>query len=221
MIDLSNWKFTGGDAKEVKPIPPDYESKWFKKIGENIQFSVKATDKTTKGSHYPRAELRELIKGKEAAWKVKNNGLLKAILAVNELPITEKGTSGRIVIGQIHGPDDELCRLYYDNGKVYFYDDKAGSKKKETKFDLKTHIIPLNQPFAYSIEVKDNKLIVIVAHDGKTYKVDHAIGSFWKDKALYYKTGVYCQVGKAGSEAGTVGTGTASATFYKIEVSHG
>jgi len=63
------------------------------------------------------------------------------------------------VIGQIHGPDDELCRLYFDNGKVFYVNDKSGDSMKETTFELKdnagkTSNILLGDDFTYSISVK-------------------------------------------------------------------
>lgn len=217
MIDLTNWKLTDGRAKEYFPIAGDYPPYFYNK-SDSITFSVAAGDKTTKGSHYPRSELREMVGGKKAAWKITDNRSLKAVLAINEVPITTSGKQGRIVIGQIHGKDNELCRLYYDNGKVYFYDDRAGSKKKETKFDLKNRLIPLNQPFAYSIEVKNGELTVIVAYEGEAFVASEKIGSYWTKDSLYFKAGVYCQVGRVGGEASTQGTGKATATFFNIEL---
>lgn len=215
MIDLTNWKLTDGRNKEYYPISSDIPPYFYNKT-DSITFSVSPDDKTTSGSHYPRSELREMKGGKKAAWKPSQNRSLKATLAINELPVTISGKLGRIVIGQIHGKDNELCRLYYDNGKIYFYDDKAGSKKKETKFDLKNRLIPLNQPFAYSIEVINGKLRVIVAYEGEAFIAEEVIGSYWKNDALYFKAGVYCQVGRIGGEANTQGSGKATATFFNI-----
>src|SRR3990170_1487990 len=44
------------------------------------------------------------------------------------------GAVGRMVVGQIHGQDAELTRLYWDNGTVYFVNDHAGSTGQEAAF---------------------------------------------------------------------------------------
>ncbi len=230
-INYNDWKltlpidskggFASGKAIEVKPLKADYSKPpYYYKEDDAIIFSVPANGATTSGSKYPRSELREMSDGKEASWKISDGGTLSATLSVESLPTTKDGKPGRIVIGQIHGPDDELCRLYYDNGKLYFYDDKAGEKKKETKFDLKNKPIPLHEPFGYIIMVADNKLTVTAIYNGEIVSVSEETSSFWKDKPLYFKAGVYSQVGKIGSSAGTTGTGIASARFYDIALSH-
>jgi hypothetical protein len=136
------------------------------------------------------------------------------------LPVVGSG-KGRVVIGQIHGPDDELCRLYYDNGQLYFYDDKSGPSQKELQYVLKSSSgastnIPLNAPFEYSIVVANNALVVSAKYNGVTYSAADPISSFWPGKALYFKAGVYVQVGKPGSGAGTTGTGQGKVSFYKL-----
>lgn len=147
MIDFSQWKLTlpvdnvggfDGVAREVKPLTADFDyPPYYEKVSDGIIFSAPTDGATTSGSHYPRCELREMINGKEAAWRPKLPGKLACTLKVLEVPTRSDNKPGRIVIGQIHGKSNELCRLYYDKGQLYFYDDKAGSSKKETKFVLK------------------------------------------------------------------------------------
>ncbi len=221
-----------GEAIEIKHLTPDFEIKpyFYKSKSGGQIFSGPFDGSTTSGSHYPRCELKEIDKATgndNFTWKIKQGGTLTATLRVLELPITSKGGAGDIVIGQIHGPNDELCRLKYGLGQIYFVDDKAGSKKKETKFILlsdtgKPTIIPLNDSFSYRIAVTDGKILTVtVLYQGKTYIAAETIGSFWKDKGLYFKAGVYTQVGKPGSGAGTVGgSGSGTVEFEKIEIVH-
>ena len=228
-IDLTNWNYTApvdkdgrfmGEAVEVKAAP--FPAYLIANPDGSLTFSVPVIGVTTSGSHYPRSELREMIKGKKAAWHIADGGKLTATLAINELPVPDdKSKHGRVVIGQIHGPSDELCRLYYDNGKLYFHDDKSGQSHHEVQFDLKnaagkTSNIALNEKFTYSITVSKGILSVTALYAGMTYMASESISSFWPKKALYFKAGVYCQVGKPGSKAGTIGTGRATATFYEI-----
>lgn len=232
-IDLTNWKLTlpvdsrngfTGKAVEYKQLGNVKNSEFFRN-SDGLIFRVPSNGATTSGSKYPRSELREMKNGTEYYWTTAQGGELTATLEVDELPVTKEGKKGRIVIGQIHGPDDELCRLYYDNGTLYFYDDKAGSKRKETKFVLKSPDgkepqIKLDEKFDYSILVKGGYLTVQANYKGVTYKASEKIGSFWKGKKLYFKAGVYSQVGRLGSKAGTTGTGYAQATFYDIDMRH-
>jgi len=235
-IDLTNWSWTGpidkdgkfkGTASIVKPIPKGFQkSPYFVQDDNGITFAAVVEGATTSGSNYARSELRELINGKEAAWKTDKDCSLEATLKVLEVPTKSKDKKpGRIVIGQIHGPKDELCRLYYDNGEIYFYDDKAGPSKKETKFELVdangvTSNIKLGEQFEYTIKVSAGRLSVSVKHGLNVYNASEIIGPFWKGKACYFKAGVYLGVGKEGSGAGTVGTGKGIAQFNRIEVKH-
>ena len=231
-FDLSLWKITlpvdqnggtSGVAAEVKSISSSFQEPPFFYTGKDgaMVFSAPTDGATTKGSHYPRSELRELTKsGGNAAWTVAEGGTLSATLAVNQLPVATNGKS-RVVIGQIHGPDDELCRLYYDNGVIFFVDDKAGPDLKETQFVLKsssgaTTKIPLNSKFSYTIKATSEKLTLTVEHNGTIYTASEPISSFWPGKALYFKAGVYVQVAKAGSGAGNTGTGFGTVSFYKL-----
>lgn len=234
-IDLKNWKLTlpvdknnlfTGTAAEVKVLEGFSVAPYFcKAINGDIVFSAPAEGATTSGSHYPRSELRELIKGKEAAWTIDKGGELTALLRVQELPKKSDGNWGRMVIGQIHGPDDELCRLYFDKGKIYYINDKSGDRRKELTHYLiantgvETDIL-LGEEFSYSILVALGMLRVTVTHKGVKYQAHEKINSFWKKKALYFKAGVYLQVGKPGSKAGTTGTGVGTAVFSDIDIYH-
>lgn len=228
-IDLSRWGIglpvndkgkLEGTCVNHYPVPKGFQLKpWFV-IEDDGSITFRAPVKgarTSSNTKYVRCELRQLEKnGKKTASKIDKDSALEANLAVRMVPFKKDKTAGRIVIGQIHGPDDELCRMYYDNGQIYFYDDKAGSKKKETRFTLvdihgSPTNIPLGEYFDYDIIVKDKKLIVNVEHDGKLYSASEPIGSFWKGKGCYYKAGLYLQVDSTGSGEGEV-------NFRKLEL---
>lgn len=232
-FDLSLWKLTlptdsmggfNGTAYEIKPIPANYENEpyFYTAADGAMVFGAPVNGATTGGSKYARSELREMTASyTNAAWTVEKGGSLSATLMVNEVPKTTSGASGKIVVGQIHGPDDELCRLYYENGVMYFVDDKAGTSHKETKFYLKdssgaNSSIPLNSKFDYTIHATRTQLTVTVVHAGKTYSAVDPISSFWPGKALYFKAGLYLGVGEIGSDAGTQGTGQGRVTFYRL-----
>jgi len=232
-IDLAYWKLTlpvnddgivsgVGDATERIELQGFAMPPYFEVASNSISFMAPTNGARTGGSNYPRSELREMDgQGDEYQWRIADGGHLAATLAVNELPMTSANKPGRIIIGQIHGPDDELCRLYFDNGKLYFIDDKAGDEMEETQFDLvdeagDTTNIRLGDEFSYAIDVDGKSLIVTATHQGKTYIATDLISRFWVDKDLYFKAGAYVQVGEPGSKARAVGTGQGKVTFTAL-----
>jgi len=154
--------------------------------------------KTSKNTKYTRTELREMLrrgntkisttglsknnwvsstsskKHRKKAGGV--NGELHASLAVNHVTTTgDKTEIGRVIIGQIHGKDDEPVRLYYrklpnhNRGSLYFaheikgqdqdvYIDLIGSRSSDAE-DPKEGIA-LNEKFSYSIVLAGDLLEV-------------------------------------------------------------
>ncbi|WP_083531184.1 polysaccharide lyase family 7 protein [Pararhizobium antarcticum] len=232
-IDLSYWKLTlpvnndgivsgVGDATERTDLLGFAMPPYFEVASNSISFMAPTNGARTGGSNYPRSELREMDgQGDEYQWRIADGGHLAATLVVDELPMTSASKPGRIIIGQIHGPDDELCRLYFDNGKLYFMDDKAGEAMEETQFDLVDTAgnptnIRLGDEFSYTIDVDGKSLVVSATHEGTTYSATDIISRFWVDKDLYFKAGAYIQVGKPGSKARAVGTGQGKVTFTAL-----
>ena len=234
-IDLDFWKVTLpinelgetsglGDAVEFETLEGIAIPPYFDVQPDAITFMAPTNGARTGGSNYPRSELREMDgAGNRYEWLASDGGRLSATLRVDELPVAVNGEAGsRVVIGQIHGPNDELCRLYYDEkGQVYFVDDKAGEEQEETVFKLlaadgSQATIPLGERFSYTIVADAEQLVVTVTYDGVEYTGADTLSAFWADKPLYFKAGVYSQVGLIGSEAHTAGTGQAKATFLAI-----
>jgi len=237
-FNLALWKLTlpldrsggsSGTASEVKPIPATYQNAPYFCTGADgsMVFLAPSSGATTSGSHYPRSELRELTaSGSNAAWTIADGGTLSASLAVNELPETSAGVKGRLVVGQIHGPDDELCRLYFDQGKLYFHDDRSGPRHTELTYTLTSSTgaltsIALDQRFDYTIRASSTGLTVSASQGGVNYSASEPISTFWPGKALYFKAGVYVQMGKSGSAAGTTGRGQGKVSFYRLAIAHG
>jgi hypothetical protein len=235
-IDLSNWNVTGdvaadggfsGTAKIWTPVKEIRPFIIFNADG-SITFTARVEGAHTSGSKYARSELRELINGKNAAWRPSQGGMLEAQLKVNEVPKKEDGTPGRIIVGQIHGKNDELCRLYYNDGKLEYVNDKYGDAETEETLVLRDSSgqpskIPLGEKFTYSILVKNGWLSVSVLHGTRAYTHSAKIGKFWSgpdEAGLYFKAGVYlavCPKSRVVDGKGVAGTGQGSATFYSIK----
>jgi len=227
-FDLSSWNLTlpvdsvgrtGGVASTVK-FPSTYSSSFFNQLSSSkIVFTADVAGATTSGSKYARSELREMNGTNLAAWKLAQGGTMTATLTVDEVPILKGGAQGRVVIGQIHGASEELVRLYWENGKVYFANDRAGANNVEMKFQLTDQNggnpdITLGEKFSYVISAKGDKLVVAVYADGKVYSSETKINSVWQSDSLYFKAGVYLGVNE------TQGTGKGVVSFDALDYSH-
>ncbi len=227
-FNLKNWKLTLpvdnkgdilGEALEIRNLDK-FESPYFYDAADGAMVFIAHTDgATTSGSTYPRAELREMNGDKRAAWKLSQGGTMTATLKVDEVPAFKNGDPGRLVIGQIHGEDEELIRLYWQNNTVYFINDRAGPGNKEIKFDLtsadgKTPDIALGEKFSYKIDAHGNKLVVEVHANGKVYTSSTSINSIWQSDTLYFKAGIYLAANEDS------GSGRAKASFYGLDFGH-
>ncbi|MGO4386527.1 polysaccharide lyase family 7 protein [Microvirga sp. 2YAF29] len=229
-FSLRNWKITlpvdaSGrfvrTAVEVKELG-GYENPVYFYTGQDgaMVFKAPAEGATTSGSRYARTELREVKGSERAAWSLAQGGTLSATLKVNEVPTLHTGKGGRIVIGQVHGQDDELVRLYWENNTIYFKNDQAGPDNRELRFDLKDSrghkpSVSLDERFSYSIKAKGDFLEVAVRADGKLYKSQTPINDVWDTDKFYFKAGVYLGVNE------TQGTGYGQTSFYALNYSHG
>jgi hypothetical protein len=228
-FDLTNWKITlpvdssgstGGTAYEVKALS-GYQngSSFFTASDGAMVFRAAVDGATTSGSKYARSELREMNGTSNAAWSVTTGGFMKATLEIDEVPILFSGAQGKVVVGQIHGKSDELCRVYWDNGTMYFVNDIAGATGKETKFyfkdaEGKAPSVSLNERFSYSINATAETIVVTLYADGKVYTASDTINGAWLTDTLYFKAGTYLGTNE------TQGTGYGQTSFYALSFNH-
>jgi hypothetical protein len=228
-FSLSNWKITlpidaaggvGGTAIEVKGLSGYLHAQYFYTGNDGAMvFYAPVDGATTSGSKYARSELREMNGTAKAAWSLNQGGVLNATLEVDQVPTRFDGSVGRIVIGQIHGQDDELVRLYWEKGSIYFVNDQAGAGNSEMTFRLtngsgQTPTVSLDERFSYTIEAKGDSLRVSVQADGQTYSSTTRINDVWDSDTFYFKAGTYLGVNE------TQGTGAGQTSFYTLDFSH-
>lgn len=182
--------------------------------------------KTSKNTKYPRSELREMqlkadgSQGSEAVWTLKTGGTLTSSLTVDRVPTLNDGKPGRVVIGQIHGADDELVRLYrQSDGLVNFYCDLHGTKKTETLFqpvDAKgvKAKVAVGEKFSYKIVATTALVTVTVTIKEVEYKVSFKPISVWTKDKFYFKAGLYLGVNA------TQGTGDGQVTLWDAVITH-
>lgn len=228
-FDLTNWKLTlpvdsngntGGTAVEVKDLVGYENANYFYDApGGTMVFRAMAEGATTSGSKYARTELREMDGADRAAWKLSDGGTMTATLTVDSVPTKSDGEPGRIIVGQIHGQDQELVRLYWEKGTVYFNNDQAGSGNEETKFEFRNAAgeapqISLGEKFSCKIDARDDVLTVEIQADGQVYSSTTEINSVWQSDSFYFKAGVYLGVNEGGGE------GFGQTSFFGLDFGH-
>jgi hypothetical protein len=227
-FNLSNWKITlpvdasgtiGGTAVEVKNLAGYQNSKYFYTAADGaMTFYAPVDGATTSGSSYARSELREMNGTSTAAWKLTTGGSMSATLEVDAAPMRD-GQGHKLVIGQIHGQNDELVRLYWQDNKLYFNNDLSGSDNKEHSFtftaaDGSQPDVSLNEKFSYTINVKDHNLDVDIYADGKVYHSHTTVNSVWDNDTFYFKAGAYLGANE------TNGSGYGQTSFYALDFNH-
>ncbi|WP_243374855.1 polysaccharide lyase family 7 protein [Microvirga solisilvae] len=227
-FDLSNWKITlpvdssgtiSGTAVEVQNLSGYQNSKYFYTGPDGAMvFYAPVDGATTSGSSYARSELREMNGSSKAAWNLSTGGFMSATLEVDAAPMRD-GQGKKLVIGQIHGQDDELVRLYWQDNKLYFANDQSGSDNKEHNFTFKADDgsapdVSLNEKFSYTINAKGNVLDVDVYADGKVYHSHTTINSVWQSDTFYFKAGAYLGANE------TNGSGYGQTSFYALSFNH-
>lgn len=164
---------------------------------------------TTRGSSYPRSELRELIDPADdnINWTGNGTHILNARCIVSQLPGTKK-----VIIGQIHGfaPNARpLVKLQFNDGKVEALVKADGNRDTELSFTR----VGLNQPVTYEIKVVDGLLSVSVNGSNRTVNFFQS-NAGWKINTFYFKAGNYCQDNSKNGSAG------AKVYFYSLSVNH-
>ncbi|WP_225409645.1 polysaccharide lyase family 7 protein [Stigmatella hybrida] len=250
-FDLSHWKITLPDASEVSAstLSRGYELEdtfYTDPVTGGMVFRCPNIADTTSNSNYSRTELREMLAPEGSANAPANNwvmstssssakaaaggvdGTLRATLTVDRVSTTgESGKVGRVIVGQIHGPDSEPIRLYFHKrpsdarGAIYFaHDTPSNSTTYYPIIGDPDHLnlsngVLLGETWSYEIKVVGQSMTVKVTPQGraavtKTFTLE----SGYNNLSMYFKAGVYNQNN----------TGTASdyvqATFYSLTHSH-
>lgn len=162
------------------------------------------------------------------------DGELHATLKIDHVTTTgAKNEIGRVIIGQIHGRNDEPVRLYYrklphhEKGSLYFahevkgveddqFFDLIGSRYSDTIEPIDG--IKLGEKFSYSIVLAGDLLEVSILLNQNTLarkRINIANSGYTAaDEYLYFKAGVYNQ-NKTGEPDDYV-----QATFYDLRNLH-
>jgi poly(beta-D-mannuronate) lyase len=213
VLDLASWKLTlpvdtdrAGRPDEVKqPELATFEDSscfFLNDGGDGVVFRAPCGGATTKGSAYPRCELREMSRGDErAAWGTNDGGshTLTATLAVTKVPPVKP----HVVCAQIHGGDDDLLMVRLEGKKLLI--------QRESHDDL---LLDSDYALGARFELK------IVAGDGRV-RVWHngALKLAWSVShgGCYFKAGCYTQ---SNPKRGDAPDAFGEVVIYRLAVAH-
>lgn len=255
---LTNWKITLPDATEYLPdwltagnevANTFYTSPQTGAMVFNCPTHGSTTSSATK---YSRTELREMLRGLNTRPSTKgigrNNwvlstaphqnqvsaggidGTLEAVLSVDYVSQTGPAHMiGRVIVGQIHGEDDEPVRIYYrklphnTKGSVYFASEHPGGEdvfypmigsSSNSATDPEDGIA-LGEKWGYRIHIEGRQLSVrIIREDGRYVEQSLTIGEAYNNDWFYFKAGVYNQNNDGNPDE------YAQASFFKLKATH-
>ncbi|WP_176556250.1 polysaccharide lyase family 7 protein [Rubellimicrobium rubrum] len=231
-FDLSEWKLQlpvdaegglTGRYAEIKKLG-GYTGTWFHTGTDGAMVMRAPVDGvTTGGARYARSELRELnptfASPTNAEWSLQEGGSMAVAMQVDFVPTKLDGSAAKVVVGQIHGGDHQLVRLYWENGSVYWVNGRNEAQSKDVVYLFKdaqgnTPKIDLNETFVYTMDVKGHDLRLTLKADGITYTSAITIGPGWDDNRFYFKAGLYLGTNEETSR------GEGQVSVYGIDVRH-
>ena len=209
LIDLSYWYLTlptgqAGSPETIEnPNLEKFTNEAFKLNGsrDGVVFSARADGVTTKNSHYPRSELREMNGGEKASWSnTTGSHTLDVCEAITKTPTTKP----EVVAAQIHDASDDVMQIRLE-GKTLMVQYNDG--KSETVIDPN---YVLGTPYNVRIVAEGGKVDVL--YNGEKKAELPLSGSGW-----YWKVGAYVQ---SNTEKGEAPDATGEVTVYSLKCVH-
>jgi poly(beta-D-mannuronate) lyase len=187
IIDLSNWYLTLPIGEPLAPLCIHQlggychnEFFYAAHTKKAVVFKANCGGVTTKGSTYPRSELREKINGKLAAWSsLTGTHVMELIVSIHKVPAVKP----EVVIAQIHDANSDVIEIKLSSkskNKLYVHTDNEN-------FDLDSNYNMGNE-FTLKILVKEG-LAHIYFNGEDTAKHSIPINS----EGNYFKAGNYVQ----------------------------
>lgn len=244
-------------SKKGTPMLEDFSSDQFKVVPEGILMAADVDGITTSsGTKYARTELRgtwpksserDTPYNKQFLPNTGETSLVSEFFVKQFAKREGSNLDGRVVIGQVHGPDDELCRFYVDKcrdqqvyrpdgSKVtadtdfYYVNDKSTFNGSTTSEKIIGLYDSAGKGAKYeggkilrTIEIKGGVMIVTAVYKGVTYRAIEPLSSFWKGTSAwcYWKDGVYLAQHNLDTTEGQRGYGRGEVVFQSITLSYG
>ncbi len=185
-VDLRSWKLTlpVGAPDEVRDLA-GFSSEHFRRTPEGLWFRAPVEGATTKGSSYPRCELREL----GAAW---STSVGTHSMTIRQAILRAPSKKPHVVAGQIHDAKDDVIMIRLEGRKLFV---EGGGK----------NLGMLDPDYALGTEFT----VRIVAAGGRIrvfYDGAEKVDVERRAEGCYFKAGVYTQSNLAkGDLAGEAG----------------
>jgi poly(beta-D-mannuronate) lyase len=209
VLNLANWKLTlpvGIENKPQEVLPPQllsFTDDFFRldDTHDGVVFTANAGGVTTKGSGYPRCELRELNGEQLASWSNRTGTHTMTLReAITQLPHVKP----HVVAAQIHDAEDDVVMVRLEGTRLFVeYADGDGEFPLDDNYKLGT-------PFDLRITAAGGR--VQVDYNGVRAGDIPLEGDGW-----YFKAGTYTQSnltrGDAPDAAGQV-------VIYALNVQH-
>lgn len=227
MIDLTTWDLSIPTPSEISYISTQqlnngYKSSYFKPNPDgSVTFWAPVTGSASKGSGYPRSELRETLpNGTRSFWRYsQSDSKLSAVLTINRIP-----SASKIVIGQIHSKDepgsmrDPLLKIRYRQVKGIGRVEAVLRKRPGDKLcqtTLLVNNVKVGERFAYTAQLSSGGALKVVASSSSgTDNTLYADVSPWKQQNLFFKAGAY-----VGDHSGSDKEG-GRVTFHQLDGRH-
>ena len=209
VLKLSDWYLTlptgkQGDPDTVQnPNLEKFTDEFFElnPTRNGVVFRATGDGVTTKNSHYPRSELREMDGATKAAWtNTAGSHTLDVCEAITKVPAAKP----EVVSAQIHDDTDDVLQIHLDGQKLTArYDNDRSEAVLDPAYKLGT-------PFHVRVVAADSKVYVL--YNGQQKAELPLSGSGW-----YWKVGAYVQSNPSkGDGAGSEG----DVVVYSLDTTH-
>ena len=214
LLDLSSWKLTLPENTNRPGNPDEISGKDLERFQHLRYFRVAAKDQsvlfrapcdgvTTRGSKYPRCELREMKPGgrNEASWDTADGKrhTLVASLAILEIPAVKK----HVVCAQVHHADDDLLMVRLEGKKLFVERNDLPGVRLDSNYKLGTR---------FSVKIEAAGGHVKVWYNGQL-KMDWVVSQ----QGCYFKAGCYTQ---SNTGKGDLPTAVGEVAIYELAVFH-
>lgn len=227
MIDLTTWDLSIPTPSLISYITTHqlnngYQSRYFKQNADgSVTFWSPVTGSASKGSGFPRSELRETHpNGVRAFWRYPEaDNKISAVLTIDRVP-----SASKVVIGQIHSKDepgsmrDPLLKIRYRQVDGIGRVEAVLRKRPGDKLCETTLLVDNVQPgdrFGYQARLTtDGQLRVVSSTSDGDFGKLAADVSPWKQQSLFFKAGAY-----VGDNSGSDSEG-GQVTFHWLNTAH-
>lgn len=217
ILNLTNWKLTLPTGEKEKPIEikqPNLAAfqidPWFISLpnGTGVRFRSPVNGVTTKGSDYPRAELREMTNSgaSNASWN-SNSGTHTMLIteAITALPEKKK----HIVVAQIHDANEDVIVIRLDDRNLYINVDGKNTQTLDSNYSL-------GKRFSVKFVVKNGQTEIY--YNGSSNPV-YRLSKDYSD--AYFKAGAYTQSNCSKEESSKcTDTNYGEVIIYQLSVTH-